>query len=130
MEYNAINNIALIVIVVSAIKMLILLFNPKSWMNFAKGIYNKPGIAKFVGFVLALVTFYYLYYVSGITVVQILAVTAFVALLMMVGLADEADDLIKKYQNVIKRGKLWQQYWFYTLLWLILLVWGVKELFF
>ena len=130
MAFTSVEIIALILIIASAIKMLVLLVNPKAWMNFAKGIYSKPGAVKFVGLILAVIVFYYLYYVSGITVVQILAVTVFVALLLMIGLADEVDDLMKKYQGMIKRGKLWQKYWFYTLLWLILLGWGVKELFF
>ena len=87
-------------------------------MNFAKGIYSKPQVAKFVGLILAIVVFYYLYD-SGITVIEILAVTAFVALLMMIALAGEVDSLIKKYQAMIKKGDLWKNYWLYTLLWIV-----------
>jgi hypothetical protein len=57
-------------------------------------------------------------------------VTAFIALFVLIGIAGETEELIKKYQGMIKKGKLWKKYWFYTLLWIILLVWGVKELFF
>jgi hypothetical protein len=130
MTLNAVEIIALIMIIVSAIKMFVLLVSPKSWMNFARGIYKKPGAAKFAGLILALIIFYYLHYVSGISIVQILAVIAFVAVLFMIGLADEADELVRKYQAIIRKGQLWKKYWFYTILWLILLVWGVKELFF
>ncbi|MFH1607624.1 MAG: hypothetical protein ABIA78_00660 [archaeon] len=130
MEFTSVEWIALIVIIVSAIKMFVLLVKPVAWMNFARSLYAKPGIAKVVGLILAGIVFYYLYYVSGITIIQILAVTAFVALMLMIGLADEADELVKKYQSVIKKGNLWKRFWFYTLLWIILLAWGIKELFF
>ncbi len=124
-----IETIALIVIIVSAIKILTLLISPKSWLNFAKGFYKKPGVSKIVAFVLALIVLYYLVG-AGITIVQILAVTAFVALLLIMGLADEVPYLIKKYEALIKKGNLWKEYWFYSLVWIILLVWGLKELFF
>jgi len=126
---TSIEIIALIVIMASAIKMLVLLVHPKSWMNFAKGFYSKPGVAKLGSFILALVVLYYLLG-AGITIIQILAVTAFVALLIVIGLADEVPYFIKKSEAMIKEGNLWKEYWFYTLVWIALLGWGVKELFF
>jgi len=130
MAFTPVEIIALVMIIFSAIKILVLLVNPKSWMNFVKGFYKNPGLVKVFGFILAIIVFYYLYYISGITIVQILAVTAFIALFVLIGIAGETEELIKKYQGMIKKGKLWKRYWFYTLLWIILLVWGVKELFF
>ncbi len=127
MVYTAVENIAFVVIIAGLIKMFVLLIKPQAWMNFAKRIYSKPQIAKFVSLILAVVVFYYLYG-AGITVVEILAVTAFVALLMMIALADEVDYLLKKYQAMIRKGNLWKQYWLYTLLWLVLMFWGLKEL--
>ena len=121
--------IALILILVAAIKMFVLLVNPKAWMSFAKGIYSQSGLAQFVGLILAAVVLYYLLK-GGMGIVGILAATVFAALLLLVGIAPSADSLIKKYQAQIKRGKLWKENWLYTLLWIALLVWGVKELFF
>lgn len=128
MAFTAIQNIALVLIIVAIIKIVVLLIKPQAWMNFAKGIYSKPSVAKFVGLILAIIVFYYLYS-AGITIIQILAVTAFVALLLMIALAGEVDSLIKKYQAMIKKGNLWKEYWLYTLLWVALLVWGLNELF-
>ena len=34
------------------------------------------------------------------------------------------------YDKQIKSGRLWKENWLYLALWLILLVWGVIELFF
>ena len=128
MAFTSVEIIALIVIIASVIKMLVLLVNPATWMNFAKGVYKKPGLVKVIGFILAVVVLYYLNS-AGITIVQILAVTAFVALLIMIGLANEFPHFIKKSEAMIKKGNLWKEYWFYTLIWIVLLVWGVKELF-
>ena len=129
MVFTAVETIALVLIVLSVVKMLVLLVNPKSWMNFAKGFYSKPGVTSFGAFILAAIVLYYLIQ-SGITIVEVLAVTAFVVLLIMVGLAKEVKPLIKKYEAMIKKGNLWKEYWFYSLLWVLLLVWGIKELFF
>lgn len=126
---TAIETIAGIIIIFSAIKILVILVNPAAWMNFARSLYSKPGAVKTVAFVLAAIVLYYLVQ-SGLTIVDILAVTAFVALLVLIGLAGEVDDLIKKYQGKVKAGRILKDYWFYTLLWIILLVWGAKELFF
>jgi len=128
MAFTAVQNIALILIIFAIIKILVLLVKPQAWMNFAKWIYSKPQIDRWVGLILAGIVFYYLYG-AGITIIEILAVTAFVALLLMIALAGEVDSLIKKYQVMIKRGNLWKNYWLYTLLWIVLLIWGLNEIF-
>lgn len=125
---TSIEILAFILIIAAAIKLLVLAFNPSSWMNFAKKIWAKPVITQIVCLLLAILVFYYLID-SGLTIVQILAVTLFVALFMAVALAPEVEDLIRKYQSRIKRGSLWKQYWIYIVLWIILLLWGLKEIF-
>jgi|TARA_Y100000034_G_scaffold74012_1_gene88961 hypothetical protein len=128
MVFTPIEIIALVMIVLGAIKMIVLLVKPKAWMNFAKGVYSKPSVVKVVGFILGVIVLYYLLS-AGITIVQILAVTAFVALLFMIGLVEEIDYFLKKYEELIKKGTMWKDYWFYTLLWIILMVWGAWKLF-
>jgi len=129
MAFTSVEIIALIVIIASAIKMITLLVKPTAWMNFAKGIYNKPKVVKIFGLILAAIVLYYLNG-AGITIVQILAVTAFVALLLMIGLANEVPYFIKKYEAMIKKGTIWKDYWLYSLVWVVLIAWGAKELFF
>ena len=48
----------------------------------------------------------------------------------LVGIAPHVGDLMSKYEGQIERGKLWKENWLYSLLWIALLGWGVKELFF
>ena len=119
--------IALIVIIAGIIKMIVLAVNPKSWMNFAEKVYSNPRFTSFIAFVLSLVVLNYLIK-SGITIVQILAVTAFTALLIMIGIAGEIKPLLKKYETIIKRGKLWKEYWLYALIWIVILGWGLYEI--
>ena len=119
--------IALAVIVLVAVKMLVLLVKPKAWMNFAKGFYKKKSVAVVIALILGGVVLYYL--IQELTIVQILAVTAFIAMLLVIGLAGHVSDLIKKYEGQIRRGKLWKENWFYSLIWIALMVWGVLVLF-
>jgi len=128
MTFTAIEILALILIVISVVKILFLLINPKGWFKFAKKSWKKTGLTKAICLILALVVFYYL--TLNFYIVEILAVTLFVALLFAVGLAGRIDDLITIYDKQIKSGRLWKENWLYLALWLILLVWGVIELFF
>lgn len=128
MNFTSVEWIALVVVILSVVKMLVLLVKPQAWMNFAKGVYGKPAVTSFVALILAAIVLYYLTQ-SGITIVQILAVTAFVALIIMIGLAPEVPYFIKKYQAMIKQGRLWKEYWLYALVWIALLAWGASELF-
>tara|TARA_Y100000034_G_scaffold117861_1_gene157826 strand:+ start:274 stop:663 length:390 start_codon:yes stop_codon:yes gene_type:complete len=127
MALTTVEIIALIVILASAIKIVILLINPKAWMDFAKNVYSKPQLTSLVSLALAGVVLYYLLQ-AGITIVQILAVTAFVSLLVLVGLASEIQPLMKKYESMIRKGNLWREYWLYTLVWVALMTWGLYEI--
>lgn len=128
MAFTPVETIAFILIVISVIKMFTLLVKPQAWMNFAKAIYKKPVVTKFVGAILAGVILYYLIS-SGITIVQVLAVTLFMAMMFLVGLAEDFKAFIKKYEAQIKAGNLWKKHWFYILIWIALLIWGVLVLF-
>ena len=121
--------IALIVIIFAAIKIVILLVKPQAWMDLVQKFSKKTVWAQAISFVLAAVVFWYLLG-AGITVVEILAVTAFEAMLMMFGLAPNMGTLITRYKAQISKGTLWKKNWLYTLIWIVLLAWGCKELFF
>jgi len=119
--------IALVLIIFAAIKMFTLLVKPQAWMNFVKALFKNKAVAVIIGLVLGGVVLYYL--IQEITIVQILAVTAFIAMLFLIGLSGHVDELIRRYEREIKKGKLWKENWFYTLIWIALLVWGVLVLF-
>lgn len=127
MTLTSVEIIALVIIVLATIKMLVLLVKPRAWMNLTKALYKKPVLAQIVALILAGIVIYYLTQ-AGISIVQILAVSTFVALLFMIGFANDVGYFVKKYQDLIKKGHLWRDYWLYTLLWIALLIWGVLEI--
>ena len=131
MVFTSVEIIALILIAVVAVKMLVLIMKPMSWMKFAKVIYKKPNVTKFIGAILAGVVLYYLVNPmhGNLSIVQILAVSLFIAMMFVIGLAGDIGPFLKKYDAQIKAGKMWQKHWFYTLLWIALLVWGALVLF-
>jgi len=126
--FTSIETIALIFIVLVLIKMFVLLVRPKAWVHFASEIYSVPKVTQAVLLVLATIVLYFLVD-GGMTVVQILASSAFVGLLLAMGLVHEFPYLIKKYDGLIRRGKLWKDYWLYGLLWIVLIVLGLIQLF-
>lgn len=119
--------IALILIIVSAIKIIVILVNPKSWADIVKKIWANPMVMSIVSLILAAIVLYYLIQ-SGLTIVQILAVTAFVGLLMAVGIGIYANEVISMATKMLKKGIL-KKAWLYTIIWIALLVWGAYELF-
>ena len=128
MTFTSVEIIALILIVIATIKMLVLVSKPMAWMEFARWVYKKPVVTKFVGAILAGVVLYYIIN-SGLTIVEVLAVSALMALFFMIGLAEDVGPFIKKYEAQIKAGKMWKKHWLYTLFWIAILVWGVLVLF-
>ena len=127
MAYTPVEIIALILIIAAVIKLVVLFIKPKAWMNFAKKLWSKPSITSIVLFALAAIVLYYL--IQELTIIQILATTAFVSLLIGMGFAKNIKPLISTYEKQIKKGIV-KEYWLLLIVWILLLAWGIKELFF
>ena len=127
MTLETLEILALILITITAVKLVIFIINPQVWYSFIRGLYSKPLLASLIAFILAMTVLYFLL-VSGVTIVEILAVSLFVALLIATGLAKYADKLIlwTKEQGIVF---ILKEVWLYTLVWLLLLAWGVGEIF-
>ncbi len=119
--------IALILIIISAIKIIVILVNPKSWADVVKKIWANPTLTSIIALILAAIVLYYLVWIEGMTIVQIFAVTAFVVLLMAVGIGTYAKEVISMSTRMLKKGVL-KRAWFYTLVWIVLMIWAIKEL--
>ncbi|MAG47131.1 hypothetical protein CL617_00875 [archaeon] len=128
MAFGIIETIAFIVILASVLKLIVLAVSPNSWMNFARKLYSKPQAVSWISLVLAVIVLYYLNQ-AGITILQIFAVLAFVALIIVVGMAKHIGAFISYYEEQGASNILKEQ-WLYTLIWVALLVWGIKSLFF
>lgn len=128
MTFGTLEILALILIAITLIKLIVFLINPQLWYNFVKKLYVKPQLVSVVALLLAAVVLYFLV-ISGVTIVEILAVCLFVVLLMAVGIAKYADEIIgwAKEQDIVFIVK---ELWLYTLVWILLLAWGVQQIFF
>ncbi len=126
MNFGTIEILALILIAITAIKLLIFIVNPHWWYSFIEKVYSSPAITSLIAFILAMIVLYFLI-LSGITIVEILAVSLFIALLIAIGFAKYANKLIPwiRDQNIVSVLK---ELWLYTLVWLLLIAWGAGEL--
>ncbi len=126
MNFGTIEILALILIAITAIKLLVFLVNPQWWYSFIEKVYGNPPITSLIAFILAMVVLYFLV-LSGISIVEILAVSLFIALLIAIGFAKYANKLIPwvREQNIVL---ILKEVWLYTLVWLLLIAWGAGEL--
>ncbi len=120
--------LAAIIIVFSLVKLTVVLISPMSWLNFAKKIYVRPQITSAVALVLAAVVLYILIN-SGMTIVHIFSVTLFIVLVLVIGMARYGEEIISWAMGQDLRTILKEQ-WLYTLIWIVLLVWGIAAIFF
>ena len=128
MVFSTIEILALILIVFSIIKLVVILISPNAWFGFARKVYIKPEITSATATVLAAIVLYYLIS-SGVTITKVLATTLFIALLIVIGFAKYADQISDWAEKQDMQGILMKQ-WFYTLIWVALLLWGIQEIFF
>jgi len=124
---TALQVIAVILMVVTAIKLAVVLASPRSWIAFARRLYVYPSATSAVALVLAVVVFYFLL-ASGMTIVQILAVCVFVALLLVVGMASYSAELLNWLERQDLSAMI-RRMWLYIAIWLALLAWGAVEIF-
>ena len=125
MTFGILEILALILVAIGTIKMITLAIKPDGWMNFAKSLYNNAKVLQIVFFILAAVVLYLLN-LAGVGIITILAVMLFASFIYGMALAPYAKPLIKavKPKSVLADNKL------VVLVWVVLIVWGLKELFF
>lgn len=126
MAFGALETLASIIIILSVIKLIVLFISPKSLYGFARKIYSHPNVMSISAVVLAAIVLYYLINAS-ITIVDIFAVMLFIVLIMVVGIAKYANEMMdwvlkKDPKNILK------EMWLYILIWILLLIWGIVEL--
>jgi len=128
MKFETLEILATILIFFSVIKLVVISISPERWLNFAKNIYIKPRITSAVALILAATVLYFLVR-SGITITHILAITLFITLLIVVGMARHIENIINWALTQDLKALLKKQ-WFYTLIWIVLLSWGIIDIFF
>ena len=123
----SLQTLALILIVITIIKLVVILVKPKAWAGITKGILNKPIITMIVGLILAYLSLDILRE-AGISYVQILAVMFFLAMLMIMSYASYAKEFLSLTNKVLKKGVL-KRSWLPLLVWLALIVLSLNEIY-
>jgi len=117
----------LVFVILGLIKFLFLLFNAKAWMKFALNLYKNTVLLIVIELILALILFYYL--LQSFTIVQIMAGVLLGALLTGMTFAAYGKETIVFAKKIMVGKSLIKKAWLPMLLWLILMVWTLIELF-
>jgi len=119
--------IAFILIAISLIKIVTIAIKPMAWYNsVVKPLFSNPRATQTISFLLAALVLYYL--LIELSIVQILAAVFFMALLMLGGMVSFAKPFIDDAEKIYRGRNILRKYWLYTLIWVILLLWGLKEI--
>jgi hypothetical protein len=119
---------AIILAVLALIKLFVILIKPRAWLPVVEFFYNKPNITMIVSAILAAVTFCYL--IKELTLVQIFATMLFTSLLAMVTVSVYSKEIISVAKKMLKDRKLLSKAWLSIIIWIILSILVLKELFF
>lgn len=128
MQSGIIELFAAILIAASLVKLVIVLINRHAWLALMKRVYAKPQIVSIASCILAGIVLYFLLD-SGLTMVQILAVSLFIVLLVTAGLAPYANEVLSWAEGKDLKS-MFKDEWLYALFWIVLLLWGTKEIVF
>ncbi|OHA90618.1 MAG: hypothetical protein A3A31_01910 [Candidatus Zambryskibacteria bacterium RIFCSPLOWO2_01_FULL_48_25] len=124
---SAIETIALILVIVSAIKIVFLLVKPGAWFSTVGKLWMKPGVATVVALVLGGLVLKYL--LIELTIVQIFAVMAFFAPLMWLTMSPYRKNLYDMATRELSSGGILKKNWFGVVIWILLVIWVLKELY-
>lgn len=128
MAFSSVEILALILIIVTAIKLIVISISPSAWMNnVVRKVYGKPGILMMVSLLLAGLVLYYL--IQELSIVQILAVMLFLSLLMAITVSAYSEEVLAMADTIYQKGGLLKKAWLSLIIWIVLLLWGLKELF-
>jgi len=117
---------AWIAIVLALVKIIVVVINPKAWMNFAKTLWERPVVMMVVSLVLGIIVLTYL--LETISIVQIFAVTLFVMLLSAVSLASYSKEFMKLADKLAKDKKFLRKAWVPIVVWAGLAIWALVQL--
>lgn len=119
--------IALVLVIVGVIKVIVLMIKPSAWLGtFGKMWVNTPAFLV-VAVILALVVLRYL--LTELTIVQIFAVFAFMAPFYWIALAPYRREIYEMVSRDTSTKTLFQKSWFTMLIWVVLSVWVLMEIF-
>lgn len=124
---NSLELITFIFILLCLVKIISISISPQSWnRNIVKKLFKNYHLTAFISFVLALVVLYYL--LKDLTIIEILASASFVFLLIAFGISAYHEEILKLSDKIYKDKTFLKKSLIYIIFWLILLLWGLKEI--
>lgn len=126
MAFSVVEWFVLVFVILALIKLIFLIFSPKSWMEFAKKLYRSHIILFVVELILAAVLFYYLFLEIGL--VLLMAGVVLGALLTGMSFAVYGKETIAFANKIMKKGML-EKIWLPCIIWLVLTIWTLIVLF-
>lgn len=125
---TAIEVMAIILVVIFIIKMITILIDPKGWSGFVEKVWRRPKVVMVVNTILAVVTLLYLLE-SGIGIIEIFAVMLFLMFLIGIGISGFSKEIVGLSKKLLKDRSVLKRSWFYIVIWILLVVWAMVELF-
>ena len=126
--FSPMQTMALIFVVVLALKFVILLINPKLWNDITQAFYLKPVFTTIILIIYALGALWYL--LQELTIIQIFAVMLFTIVLTSMTLGAYVKELLPIGEQIIKGKNKISRLWIPLLIWLVLSIWVIKAIFF
>ncbi|MBU1975394.1 MAG: hypothetical protein KKG59_03245 [Nanoarchaeota archaeon] len=118
--------LALILIIISVIKIIFVMANPKAWMKNAMGMYKQPIAVMIVSLVLSALVLRYL--LVELTIVQIFAVLLFLLLMINVTVAGFGKEITEFAEKIMKTN-IFKKCWLGIIVWIVLIIWALYVLF-
>jgi hypothetical protein len=128
-KMSALETIALIFILIGAIKLIVVMFNPRAWYGgVASKLFSNTGRVYAFSIILGVIVLWYL--LAELTITQIFAGMVFGMLLMLLSAAPFIRGLMEGINRNIGTGaNILKRAWLGTLVWMVLMVWVLWEIF-
>jgi hypothetical protein len=127
MAFSVIEWFVFVFSIIVIVKLLVVSFKPKSWLNIVKPLYKSHIMLFVVELILAAALFYYL--LMELTIVQIMATIVLGALLTGMTFAVYGKETIDWAKKLLKQKTMVKRAWLPILIWLALVIWALVSLF-
>lgn len=118
--------LAIIFAVLIIVKLLFVIFKPKTWVKITKPLLKNTILTTIIYLILAVVVGYYIF-TSGLSIVQVAAVMLFTSLLMATGFLAYPQSILKLREAVVEEGP--GKSWLSIIIWLAIAIWTLIVVF-
>ena len=120
--------IALVFALLSLVKLVVILIDPRIWMKKVVVPIYKSHISVFVMSLFALLVLYYL--LQELSIVYIYAAIGFTSLFIGIGFLHHPSEVLDLAKKILSKKKHPMIHWYFILVWAALTLWVLYEIFF